>query len=87
MFSGLGEAPVPGLPSTAGKKLVARLGAWAEIRACALNRSPKPSLANSLAFAADARVVSPKAVNGQLSASVEFEMRWSPASKLPDATL
>ena len=61
-----------GLPSTARKKLAARLGAWAEIRACALNRSPKPSLANCLAFAADARVVSPKAVNGQLSASVEF---------------
>ena len=66
------EAPVSGLPSTARKKLAARLGAWAEIRACALNRSPKPSLANCLAFAADARVVSPKAVNGQLSASVEF---------------
>jgi hypothetical protein len=37
---------VSGLPSTARKKLAARLGAWAEIRACALNRSPKPSLAD-----------------------------------------
>ena len=54
------------------KKLAARLGAWAETRACALNRSPKPSLANSLAFEADARVVSPKAVNGELRASVQF---------------
>ena len=40
------EAPVSGLPSTARKKLAARLGAWAEIRACALNRSPTPSLAD-----------------------------------------
>src|SRR5690348_15643376 len=59
-------------PSTARKKLAARPGAWAETGACAPNRSPKPSLTNCLAFGADARVDSPKAVNGGLSASVEF---------------
>ena len=72
ILSRTGEAPRSGRALHRRKKLAARPGAWAETRACALNRSPKPSLANSLAFEADARVVSPKAVNGGLRASVQF---------------
>jgi hypothetical protein len=72
LFSEAAKRPHRGDSLPARKKLAARLGAWAEIGACAPNRSPKPSLTNCLAFGANARVDSPKAVNGGLSASVEF---------------
>src|SRR5689334_2482242 len=72
LFSEAARRPHRGFLATARKKLAARPGAWAETGACAPNRSPKPSPTNCLAFGADARVDSPKAVNGGLSASVEF---------------